>query len=113
VDCGGFKHALGWREGNSENSRVPTDLLNDLVERGIKVAKWLDQEYLSATGSLLEGLALRRRLGSTNVIESPNSGVRNRTRRVKNGRDPGMVVRWVAASLLDMEQRFKRVMGHQ
>jgi len=24
-----------------------------------------------------------------------------------------MVVRWVAASLLDMEQRFKRIMGHQ
>jgi len=24
-----------------------------------------------------------------------------------------MVVRWVAASLLDMEQRFKRIMGYQ
>jgi len=24
-----------------------------------------------------------------------------------------MVVRWVAASLLDMEQRFKRTMGYQ
>jgi putative transposase len=52
-------------------------------------------------------------LGSTNVIESPNSGVRSRTRRVKNWRDHGMVVRWVAVSLLDMEQRFKRIMGYQ
>jgi len=57
--------------------------------------------------------ALRRCLGSTNVIESPNSGIRSRTRRVKNWQDHGMVVRWVAASLLDMEKRFKRVMGYQ
>jgi putative transposase len=199
VDPGGSKHVLGLREGSSENSRVATDLLNDLVERGVKpgrlrlfvidgsralrcainsvygsknpvqrcrnhkirnvlgylpddqkeqtkcamksafsmeakkgkqklkqLARWLQQEYPSAGSSLLEGLdemftinalglpkALRRCLGSTNVIESPNSGVRSRTRRVKNWRDHGMVVRWVAASLLDMEKRFKRVMGYQ
>ena len=57
--------------------------------------------------------ALRRCLGSTNVIESPNSGIRSRTRRVKNWQDHAMVVRWVAASLLDMEQRFKRIMGYE
>jgi putative transposase len=199
VDSGGSKHVLGLREGSSENSRVATDLLDDLVERGIKpdclrlfvidgskalrcaidavygsknpvqrcrnhkirnvlsylpddpkdqvkcamraafsldankgkqklkqLAKWLQREYPSAASSLLEGLdemftinalglpkALRRCLGSTNVIESPNSGVRSRTRRVKNWRDQAMVVRWVAASLLDMEKRFKRIMGYQ
>ncbi len=91
-----------------------------------QLAQWLEQEYPSATGSLLEGLAemftinalglpktLRRCLGSTNVIESPNSGVRSRTHRVKHWRNHGMVVRWVAASLMDMEQRFKRIMGYQ
>jgi len=36
VDSGGYKHVLGLREGSSENSRVATDLLNDLVDRGIK-----------------------------------------------------------------------------
>ncbi|MHC4484784.1 MAG: transposase [Planctomycetota bacterium] len=56
---------------------------------------------------------LRRCLGSTNLIESPNSGVRSRTRRVKHWRDHAMVVRWVAASLLDMEERFRRIMGYQ
>ena len=56
---------------------------------------------------------LRRCLGSTNVIESPNSGVRSRTRRVKNWQDHAMVVGWVAVSLLDMEQHFKRIMGYQ
>jgi len=68
--------------------------------------------------SLLEGLdemftnnkvslpkQLRRCLGLTNVIEFPNSGIRSRTRRVKNWQNHGMVVRWVAASLLDMESR--------
>lgn len=199
VDCEGCKHVLGLREGCSENSRVATDLLMDLVDRGIKqdrlrlfvidgskalrcavgavygsknpvqrcrnhkirnvqgylpddqqeqvkcamqaafsmdadkgkqklkqLAKWLEQEYPSAASSLLEGLdeiftinalglpkTLRRCLGSTNLIESPNSGVRNRTRRVKNWRDHAMVVRWVAASLLDMEKRFRRIMGYQ
>ncbi|MDH4239139.1 MAG: transposase, partial [Phycisphaerae bacterium] len=91
-----------------------------------QLAKWLEQEYPSAASSLLEGIdemftinklglpkTLRRCLGSTNVIESPNSGVRSRTHRVKNWQDHGMVVRWVAASLLDMEQRFKRIMGYQ
>ena len=199
VDSGGFKHVLGLREGSSENTHVATDLLDGLVERGIKpdrlrlfvidgskalrsaidavygsknpvqrcrnhkirnvlsylpdeqkdqvkcamqaawcmdadqgkkklrqLAGWLEQEYPSAAGSLLEGLAemftinalglpktLRRCLGSTNVIESPNSGVRSRTHRVKRWRDHGMVVRWVAASLMDMEERFKRIMGYQ
>lgn len=199
VDSGGYKHVLGLREGGSENSQVATDLLKDMVERGVgsdryrlfvidgskalrcaidavygsknpvqrcrnhkirnvlsylpedqkdqvksamqaaflldvdkgtkklrQLAKWLQQEYPSGAGSLLEGLdemftinrlglgkQLRRCLGSTNVIESPNSGIRTRTRRVTNWQDHSMVVRWVAASLLDMEKRFKRIMGYQ
>jgi len=199
VDSGGCKHVLGLREGSSENSRVATDLLNDIVERGVKpdrlrlfvidgskalrcaidsvygsknpvqrcrnhkirnvlgylpeeqkeqakcamkaaclmeadkgkkklsqLAQWLERQYPSASSSLLEGIdemftinrlglpkELRRCLSSTNVIESPNSGIRSRTHRVKNWQDHGMVVRWVAASLLDMEQRFKRIMGYQ
>lgn len=36
VDSQGFKHVLGIREGSSENGRVATDLLTDLVERGVK-----------------------------------------------------------------------------
>jgi putative transposase len=198
VDSGGYKHILGLREGSSENSQVAKDLLNDIVERGVRpdrprlfvidgskalrcaiacvfgsrnpvqrcrnhkirnvlgylpddqkeqaicamkaaflmdadkgkkklhqLAKWLDKEYPSASSSLFEGIdemftinklglpkSLRRCLGSTNVIESPNSGIRSRTRRVKNWQDHGMVVRWVAASLLDMEQRFRRIMGY-
>ncbi len=199
VDSEGFKHVLGLREGSSENSRVAKDLLNDIVERGVRperlrlfvidgskalrsaidavygsknpvqrcrnhkirnvlgylpdeqkdqvkcamkaafsmkadkgrqklnqLAKWLEREYPSASSSLLEGIdemftinklglpkALCRCLCSTNVIESPNSGIRSRTHRVKNWQTHGMVIRWAAASLLDMEKRFKRVMGYQ
>jgi len=32
---------------------------------------------------------------------------------MKNWQDHAMAVRWVAASLLDMEKRFKRIMGYQ
>ena len=199
VDSAGHKHVLGIREGSSENARVATDLLNDLVARGVragrlrlfvidgskalqcaidsvfghqnpvqrcrnhkirnvlsylppdqqeqvqasmkaafsldakegqqklgKLAQWLDREYPSAAASLREGLdemftinrlglppELRRCLGSTNVIESPNGGVRRCTRRVKRWRDHGMVVRWVAASLLAIEKRLRRIMGYQ
>ena len=60
-----------------------------------KQAEWLEREYPSAAASLREGLAemftisrlglspsLSRCLVSTNVIESPHSGVRLRTRKV-------------------------------
>jgi hypothetical protein len=65
-----------------------------------KQAQWLEREYPSAAAGLREGLAemftvtrlqlspsLSRCLVSTNVIESPHSGVRLRTRRVCHWRD--------------------------
>ena len=199
VDSGGHKHVLGIREGSSENSRVASDLLVDMVERGIRadrlrlfvidgskalrcaidavygpdnpvqrcrnhkvrnvldylpkdqkelvksamraafsmeadkgkkklkqLAKWLELEHPSASGSLLEGLdemftinilglpkTLRRCLGTTNIIDSPHSGMRSRCGRVKNWQDHKMVTRWSAVSLLDAEKRFKRIMGYQ
>jgi len=89
-------------------------------------ARWLEQEYPSAAASLREGLeelftvnrmglppSLRPCLRSTNVIESPHSGVRLRTRRVSRWRDGSMVLRWVAAAFLDTEKRFRRIMGYR
>lgn len=91
-----------------------------------KLAQWLDREYPSAAGSLREGLnelftinrlglgkALRRCLGSTNVIESPYSGVRQKTGRVKRWRDGQMALRWTASALLSIEKRLRRIMGYQ
>ncbi len=91
-----------------------------------KQAEWLEREYPSAAASLREGLAemftvnrlglsptLARCLVSTNLIESPHSGVRLRTRKVCRWRDGQMVLRWAAAALLMTEQNFRRIMGHR
>jgi len=91
-----------------------------------KQAEWLEREYPSAAASLREGLAemftvnrlglspsLSRCLVSTNVIESPHSGVRLRTRKVCRWRDGQMVLRWAAAALLMTEKNFRRIMGYR
>lgn len=91
-----------------------------------KQAEWLEREYPSAAVSLREGLAemftvnclglspsLSRCLVSTNVIESPHSGVRMRTRKICRWRDGKMVLRWAAAALLMTEQNFRRIMGYR
>ena len=199
VDLKGEKHLLGVREGATENSVVVTELLEDLVARGLsphqrrlfvidgakalragigrvfgekvpvqrcrnhklrnvrdhlpahlqgqvqsamraafrlapdegiaklkQQASWLEREYPDAAGSLREGLeelftinrlglspSLCRALGSTNIIENPNSTARRKTDRVTNWRDGAMVKRWVAAAFLDAEKSFRRILGYR
>ncbi len=89
-----------------------------------KLADWLEQEVPAAANSLREGLeecftinrlglppSPHRCLATTNLIESPQSGVRMRTRRVCRWRDAAMVQRWAAASFLATEKNFCRIMG--
>ena len=89
-----------------------------------ELAKMLGVPHPSAAASLREGLAetftvnrlglpgaLRRCLCTTNVIESPNSGIRRRTGRVSRWKDGSMVLRWVASALLETEKSFRRIMG--
>jgi transposase-like protein len=91
-----------------------------------KLAEWLEREYPSAAASLLEGLeecftinrldvppSLHRCLATTNLIESPHSGIRMRTRRVTRWRDGGMVKRWMAAAFLATEKNFRKMMGYR
>ena len=91
-----------------------------------KYAEWLEREYPSAAASLLEGLdetftinalglppALCRCLGTTNVIENPNSCVRRLTNRVGRWRDGSMVLRWAAAGFLEAEKGFRKIMGYR
>jgi putative transposase len=91
-----------------------------------KLAEWLSREHPSAAASFLEGLEetftisrlglpkqLCRCLGSTNVIESPYSGVRQKTYRVTRWRDGQMVLRWTASALLSIEKRMRRIMGYE
>jgi len=91
-----------------------------------KQAEWLQVEHPTAAASLREGLeetftvnalglppALRRCLATTNLIESPQSGVRRRTRRVTRWQDGAMALRWAAAAWLATETRFRRIMEYQ
>ncbi len=86
----------------------------------------LETLHPSAAASLREGLAetftvnrlglpgaLRRCLCTTNVIESPNSGIRRRTGRVTRWTDGSMVLRWVASALIETEESFRRIMGYE
>jgi putative transposase len=91
-----------------------------------KQAQWLEREYPDAAASLREGLAemftvnrlslspaLCRCLSSTNIIESPHSGVRLRTRRICRWRDGKMVLRWAAAAFLITEKSFRKIQGYR
>ena len=100
------------------------------ADEGIKrlegLARFLEHEYESAARSLREGMAemftiqrlklppsLYKCLGTTNVIESPQSGVQKRTGNVTRWRDAAMVERWVASAWLLTEKRFRKVIGHE
>jgi putative transposase len=89
-------------------------------------ARWLEGEYPSAAANLREGWeetftinrlglppTLRRCLATTNLIESPHSGVRLRTHRVTNWKRGSMVLRWAATAYLETEQHFRRIIGYR
>ncbi|MGA8026206.1 MAG: IS256 family transposase [Bryobacteraceae bacterium] len=96
------------------------------IKRLEQLARFLEQEHESAARSLREGMAemftlqrlqlppsLYKCLGTTNVIESPQSGVQKRTRNVTRWRDAGMVERWAASAWLLTEKHFRKVVGHR
>jgi transposase-like protein len=100
------------------------------ADEGVKrlegLARFLEHEYESAARSLREGMAemftmqklklppsLYKCLGTTNVIESPQSGVQKRTGNVTRWRDAAMVERWVASAWLLTEKHFRKVIGHE
>ena len=91
-----------------------------------QLAQWYQKDWPQAAASLREGLEetftineidlpgkLRRCLATTNLIESPGSGVRLRTRRVCRWQDGAMVLRWAASAYLATEKSFRRIMGHE
>lgn len=89
-------------------------------------ASWLERDWPSAAASLREGLeemytinrlnlpgSLRRCLASTNLIDSTDSGVRQRTRRVTYWQDGSMALRWAAAGFVETEKHYRRIMGYE
>jgi len=91
-----------------------------------KLAQWLEREHPDAAASLREGMeecftinrldvppSLHRCLASTNLIESPNGGVRRRTRKICRWKDKNMAKRWAAAAYLRTERNFRSIMGYK
>jgi transposase-like protein len=96
------------------------------MKRLEQLALWLERDHPSAAASLREGLSemftinrlglpaeLRRCLGSTNLIDSTHSGVRQKTKRITNWQSGSMVLRWAAAAFLATEQRYRRILGYR
>jgi transposase-like protein len=90
------------------------------------LARFLEHDHESAARSLREGMAemftiqklklppsLYKCLGTTNVIESPQSGVQKRTSNVTRWRNGEMVERWVSSAWLLTEKHFRKVIGHR
>jgi transposase-like protein len=92
-----------------------------------RLVTWLGSINQAALESLLEAdeetltvirlntpAKLRKTLLSTNPIESSFDGVRTRSNRVKRWRaETDQVSRWAAATLLDVEKRFRRIRGYR
>ena len=122
VGADGTKHALGLWEGSTENATVCQSLLANLQTRLLRhLARRLDQEHPCAAASVREGLEetvtvltlglsprLQRSLATTNAVESLIS----RTRHVKRNVKRSMMLRWVAAGVLEAVKGFRRLKGH-
>lgn len=90
-----------------------------------QLARFLERDHESAARSVREGMkemftlqrlqippSLNKCLATTNIIESPHSGVRHRTHNVTRWRDADMTERWVASAWLLTEKHFRRIDGH-
>jgi transposase-like protein len=111
--------AILQRAYRSDDVATATRLLQDLARR-------LDRDHPSAAASVREGLeetltigglglspALRRSLSTTNAAESLISRTRHVKRNVKRWRGGQMVLRWVAAGVLEAVKGFRRLKGHK
>jgi len=92
----------------------------------LDLARRLEAEHPSAAESVREGLdetltilglklpdTLRRSLTTSNAAESLISRTRHVKRNVKRWRGGQMVVRWVAAGVLEAVKGFRRLKGHK
>lgn len=111
--------AILQRAYRSADGATATRLLRDLAKR-------LESDHPSAAESVREGLeetltilslglsdALRRSLSTTNAAESLISRTRHVKRNVKRWRGGQMVLRWVAAGVLEAVKGFRRVKGYK
>ena len=117
-DCP-WAQAILRRAYQAADPKLGQRLLLDLARR-------LEAEYPSAAESAREGLdetltvltlklspRLRRSLATTNAAESLLSRTRHVKRNVKRWRSGQMMLRWVAAGVLEAVKGFRRLKGHK
>lgn len=113
----GVRAILG-RAYRQTDVTIARRLLQDLARR-------LEDRYPSAAASVREGLEetvtvltlgiserLRQSLATTNAIESVIGRTRHVKRNVKRWRGGQMVLRWVAAGMLEAVKGFRRLKGY-
>ena len=111
--------AIVRRAYQASDVRKAQRLLLDLARR-------LEHEYPSAAESVREGLEetltvqglglserLQRSLSTTNAVESLISRTRHVKRNVTRWRGGTMMLRWVAAGVLEAVKGFRRLKGHR
>ena len=109
--------AIVRRAYQASDVKTATRLLTNLAKR-------LEDDYPSAAGSVREGLdetltvltlhlstRLQRSLATTNAAESLLSRTRHVKRNVKRWRGGQMMLRWVAAGVLEAVKGFRRLKG--
>ena len=90
------------------------------------LARWLEREHPSAAASLREGLsemftinrlglppAVRRCLGTTNLIDSTHSGARQKARSVTNWKNGEMALRWAAGAFIETEKSYRKILRYR
>ncbi len=113
-----WAQAILRRAYQASDRKTAQRLVSDLARR-------LETEYPSAAASVREGLdetltvltlnlsaRLRRSLATTNAVESLISRTRLVKRNVKRWRGGQMMLRWVAAGVLEAVKGFRRLKGY-
>jgi len=91
------------------------ELRNELKRINESAVRSLDEglEETLTLHRLAVGPALRRSLATTNSLESIFAVVEQRTGKVDRWRSSNQKQRWLAAALLDVEPRLRRVRGYR
>lgn len=114
-----------WAQAILRRAYQGTDDVKTAQRLLLDLARRLEAEYPSAAESVREGLdetltvltlqlspRLRRALATTNAVENLISRIRIVKRNVKRWRGGQMMLRWVAAGILEAATAFRRVKGY-